>query len=50
MNEVERKEILSTLHYYNGNLTKAAKELQISRATLYRKMEKYNITKDKVIK
>ncbi|MFJ5760651.1 sigma-54-dependent Fis family transcriptional regulator [Neobacillus sp. NPDC093182] len=50
INEVERKEILRALHYYNGNLTKAAKELQISRATLYRKIEKYNITKDKIIK
>jgi transcriptional regulator of acetoin/glycerol metabolism len=50
INEVERKEILRALHYYNGNLTKAAKELQISRATLYRKIEKYNITKNKIIK
>lgn len=49
IDEIERKEILRVLHYYNGNLTKTAKELQISRATLYRKMEKYSITKGQVI-
>jgi transcriptional regulator with PAS, ATPase and Fis domain len=43
MDEIERKGILQVLRHHNGNLTKAAKQLNISRATLYRKMEKYQI-------
>lgn len=41
--EVERQGILQAFRHHNGNLTKAAKQLNISRATLYRKMEKYQI-------
>lgn len=43
MDEIERKGILQVLRDQNGNLTKTAKQLNISRATLYRKMEKYQI-------
>ena len=37
------QEILQTLRNNNWNATEAAKQLEISRATLYRKMKKYNI-------
>ena len=35
--------ILEAIKHHDGNLTHAAKELGISRSTLYRKMEKYGI-------
>ncbi|SSS88911.1 Sigma-54 dependent sensory box protein [Acinetobacter baumannii] len=49
MNEIERNGILQVLRHHNGHLTKAAKELNISRATLYRKMEKYQINIDRIL-
>ena len=40
---VECKLILDTLEKNNGSKTKTAKELKLHRATLYRKMKKYNL-------
>lgn len=40
----ERTQIVEALHDSRYNLTKAAKRLGISRGTLYKKMEKYQIT------
>jgi len=37
------KKILNTLRHNNWNATETAKQLEIGRATLYRKMKKYNI-------
>jgi transcriptional regulator with PAS, ATPase and Fis domain len=48
MNEIEKNGILRVLKLHNGHLTKAAKELNISRATLYRKIEKYQINMDRM--
>jgi len=41
--DVERNLIINNLHKYDGNISKAAGELGVSRAALYRKMEKYDI-------
>ena len=49
MNEMERIGILKALQHHNGHLSKAAKDLNISRATLYRKIDKYQINVNKVI-
>lgn len=42
--EAEKEAILRVLHSTNGNVTRAAEELGISRRTIYRKMKKHNIT------
>ncbi|MDL2253780.1 sigma 54-interacting transcriptional regulator [Ruminococcaceae bacterium OttesenSCG-928-I18] len=39
----EGERILEVLHHYNGNISKAAKELGMARSTLYKKMEKYKL-------
>ena len=44
LDEVERYTILRAMEKYGGNLSKVAKALGISRATLYRRLEKFNIT------
>ncbi|RNB85462.1 sigma-54-dependent Fis family transcriptional regulator [Brevibacillus fluminis] len=49
MDEVERMEVVRTLIRNNGNISKSSKELNISRPTLYRKIDKYQIMKDKII-
>ena len=41
---VEKQHIQKILHYTNGNKAKAARLLQIGLATLYRKLEEYNIS------
>lgn len=43
LEEMERKAIQSAVERYNGNISKAARELGLTRAALYRRMEKYNI-------
>lgn len=45
--ETEKKAILDALVLNQGNRTKAARTLGISRAVLYRKLEKYGIKTDK---
>lgn len=41
--DVERDKIIERLSFNNGNISKTAEDLGISRAALYRKLEKYNI-------
>ncbi|MEQ8928007.1 MAG: sigma-54 dependent transcriptional regulator [Fulvivirga sp.] len=41
--EVEKNLITQAIDKFNGNLTKASKELGMGRSTLYRKMEKYRL-------
>lgn len=43
LDEIERQTILQALERYNGNLSQVATALGISRAALYRRLEKYNI-------
>lgn len=43
LDEIERQTILQTLERYKGNLSQVAIALGISRAALYRRLEKYNI-------
>jgi len=43
LNDMERQKIVERLHFYKGNISKTAEDLGISRAALYRKMEKHNI-------
>ncbi|WP_455590461.1 sigma-54-dependent transcriptional regulator [Bacteroides sp.] len=44
LDEIERQTILRTLERYKNNLSQVAMALGISRAALYRRLEKYNIT------
>lgn len=43
LEELERKAIQTAISRYEGNISKAAKELGITRAALYRRMAKYGI-------
>jgi transcriptional regulator of acetoin/glycerol metabolism len=43
LEELERKAIIDALSYYNNNIFKSAKGLGITRATLYKKIKKFNI-------
>ena len=43
LDEIERQTILQALHRHKGNLTQVAMALGISRAALYRRLEKHNI-------
>lgn len=43
LDEVEKRSILQAMEKYSGNISKVAKTLGISRAALYRRMEKYGI-------
>jgi len=43
LEEIERQTILQTLEKYNNNMSQVATALGISRAALYRRLEKYNI-------
>lgn len=43
LKEYERLKIINTLKKYNNNKTAAAKDLNISRVTLWRKIKEYNI-------
>lgn len=43
MTEVERPLLLATLNYVNGNQSRAATMLGISRSTLRKKMAQYNL-------
>lgn len=44
LNEMERNKIVERLHFFEGNISKTADDLGVSRAALYRKLEKYNIS------
>ncbi len=43
LEEVERRAIERAVQRHNGNISKAAQELGLTRAALYRRLEKYNI-------
>ena len=43
MQEIEAEAIRAAIEHNNGNLVRAARELRIGRATLYRKLKKYSI-------
>jgi two-component system, NtrC family, response regulator HydG len=43
LDEVERAAIVKAMQMHNGNISKAAEELGLTRASLYRRMEKYGI-------
>lgn len=43
VNDFEKIQIEKTLLKHNGNISKAAQELNLSRPALYRRMEKHNI-------
>ncbi|MBC7864181.1 MAG: sigma-54-dependent Fis family transcriptional regulator [Bacteroidia bacterium] len=43
LSTVERNTILRVIEKHNGNITKAAKELGITRTALYRRLNKYDI-------
>jgi Response regulator containing CheY-like receiver, AAA-type ATPase, and DNA-binding domains len=47
LDEAEKQRILHELEKYSGNITKMAVALGLSRAALYRRMEKYNISTEK---
>lgn len=43
LDDVEKKLIIKVISKHGGNLTKAAKELGLTRASLYRRLEKYGL-------
>lgn len=47
LDELERQTILQSMEHHNYNLSKVASALGISRAALYRRLEKYGIPTDK---
>jgi two-component system, NtrC family, response regulator len=44
MDEIERAMIVKSLRHHGGNISKVAESLGLSRAALYRRFEKYEIT------
>jgi transcriptional regulator of acetoin/glycerol metabolism len=44
MDEMERAMILKSLRHHGGNLSRVAESLGLSRAALYRRLEKYEIS------
>jgi DNA-binding NtrC family response regulator len=43
LNAIEKNAILKVIEKHNGNITKAAKELGLTRTALYRRLSKYDI-------
>lgn len=43
LDEVEKAAVVKAIQLHNGNISKAAEELGLTRASLYRRMEKYGI-------
>ena len=43
LSAVEKNTILRVIEKHNGNITKAAKELGLTRTALYRRLTKYDI-------
>jgi len=43
LDEVEKQVILKAINKYNGNISKAAKDLGLTRASLYRRLEKHGL-------
>ncbi|MEN6461190.1 MAG: sigma 54-interacting transcriptional regulator, partial [Syntrophomonas sp.] len=44
LEEKERQRIINLLDQYGGNISQVAKEMSISRSTVYRRMQQYNIS------
>jgi PAS domain S-box-containing protein len=42
--DIKKRSLIQALHLFNGNITKAAEHLGISRSTFYRQMKKYKIS------
>ena len=47
LEEVDKQRILQAIEQYNGNMSKVALSLGLSRGALYRRLEKYNIVTPK---
>lgn len=43
LEEMEKHMVIKALERYQGNISKAAKELGLTRAALYRRMEKHDL-------
>ncbi|RYD91845.1 MAG: sigma-54-dependent Fis family transcriptional regulator, partial [Sphingobacteriales bacterium] len=43
LSEMEKNAILRVIEKHNGNITRAAKELGLTRTALYRRLSKYDI-------
>ncbi|MDX5420485.1 MAG: sigma-54-dependent Fis family transcriptional regulator, partial [Hymenobacteraceae bacterium] len=43
LDEIEREAVQRALQKHEGNISKAAKELGLSRGALYRRLEKYEL-------
>jgi DNA-binding NtrC family response regulator len=43
LDEVEKNTILKAINKHNGNISKAARELGLTRASLYRRLEKHGL-------
>ena len=43
LSAIEKNTILKVIEKHNGNITKAAKELGLTRTALYRRLSKYDI-------
>ena len=43
LSAVEKNTIMRVIQKHNGNITKAAKELGLTRTALYRRLSKYDI-------
>ena len=43
MDEIEKAVIVKSLKHHGGNITRVAESLGLSRAALYRRLEKYGI-------
>lgn len=43
IDDIEKGMIVKAMNYYDGNISKVAEALGLSRATLYRRFEKYGI-------
>jgi two-component system response regulator HydG len=43
LDEVEKAAVIKAIQLHNGNISKAADELGLTRASLYRRMDKYGI-------
>jgi len=43
LDEVEKAAVVKAIQLHNGNISKAAEELGLTRASLYRRMEKYGV-------
>ncbi|MGI5921465.1 MAG: sigma-54-dependent Fis family transcriptional regulator [Syntrophomonadaceae bacterium] len=46
----ERNIILELLEQYNGNISRVAREMKLSRSTVYRKLDFYKITREYIVK